>query len=54
MGGLAYLRLLEFAPDGETVQVRTYSPYRKKMQISKVEDFAFKLRDAPRATSSDN
>jgi hypothetical protein len=25
-----YLRLLEFLPDGTTVQVRTYSPYLKK------------------------
>lgn len=43
MGGLAYLRLLEFAPDGETVQVRTYSPYRDKRQVSALEDFRFKL-----------
>jgi hypothetical protein len=51
MGGLAYLRLLEFAPDGESVQVRTYSPHRKKMQVSSLEDFVFKLQDAPAATS---
>ena len=48
-GGLAYLRLLEFASDGETVQVRTYSPSTRKMRISKLEDFTFKLQDAPRA-----
>jgi hypothetical protein len=54
MGGLAYLRLLEFDPDGETVQVRTYSPYREKMQISSLEDFVFKLQDAPAAASSAN
>jgi serine phosphatase RsbU (regulator of sigma subunit) len=54
MGGLAYLRLLEFAPDGETVQVWTYSPYREKMQISILEDFVFKLQDASAAASSAN
>ncbi len=42
-GGLAYMRLLEFAPDGKAVQVRTYSPYRKKMQVSHLEDFVFQL-----------
>ena len=42
-GGLAYLRLLEFAPGGKTVQVRTYSPYRKKLQVSKLEDFTFQV-----------
>jgi hypothetical protein len=26
-GGLGWLRLLEFMPDGQTVHVRTYSPY---------------------------
>ncbi|MEM7390887.1 MAG: metallophosphoesterase [Verrucomicrobiota bacterium] len=44
-GGLAYMRLLEFAPDDTTVQVRTYSPYRKKMQISDLEDFTFTIKD---------
>ncbi len=51
-GGLAYLRLLEFAPNGETVQVRTYSPYTKKTRISELEDFAFKLQDAPTDVST--
>ncbi len=45
MGGLAYMRLLEFLPDGKTVQVRTYSPYRKKLQISHLEDFKFVLKE---------
>jgi hypothetical protein len=52
MGGLAYLRLLEFAPDGKTVQVRTYSPYRRKLQVSKLEDFTFELQDAAASTPS--
>jgi hypothetical protein len=52
MGGLAYLRLLKFAPDGEAVQVRTCSPYRETMQIFILKDFVFKLQDAPAAASS--
>ena len=27
LGGEGYLRLLEFRPDGKTVQIKTYSPY---------------------------
>ena len=27
LGGEGYLRLMEFRPDGKTIQVRTYSPY---------------------------
>ena len=45
-GGLAYFRLLEFAPDATTVQVRTYSPHRNKTRRSELEEFKFKLRDA--------
>ncbi len=45
-GGLAYLRLLEFAPDGVTVQVRTYSPHRNKTRVSDLEEFRFKLKEA--------
>jgi hypothetical protein len=45
-GGLAYFRLLEFAPDSTTVQVRTYSPYRNKTRRSDLEEFAFKLHNA--------
>jgi hypothetical protein len=51
-GGLAYLRMLEFAPDRETVQVRTYSPYTEKVRFSKLEHFKFKLKDAPQAGTS--
>ena len=42
-GGMAYLRLLEFLPDGKTVQVRTYSPALKSTRRSELEAFRFKL-----------
>ena len=51
-GGMAYLRLLEFLPDGKTVQVRTYSPVLKSTRQSELEEFRFELkladRDRPR------
>ena len=49
-GGMGFLRLLEFFPDRETVQVRTYSPVTggKNPRDPKLEDFAFKLRFATR------
>jgi hypothetical protein len=47
-GGMAYLRLLEFQPGGNSVQVRTYSPLTDKQRISDLEDFQFALRDATR------
>jgi len=43
-GGKGYLRLLEFLPDGKTVQVRTYSPVSKRLRKSKFEDFRFELK----------
>jgi len=32
-GGDGWIRLLEFLPDGETVQVKTYSPYRDRLGL---------------------
>jgi hypothetical protein len=57
-GGQGFLRLLEFLPDGKTVQVRTYSPVtnqirspitkgNKPLQDPKLEEFIFKLQAAP-------
>ena len=57
-GGHGFLRLLEFLPDGKTVQVRTYSPTRKEIRSSitkgdkplrdpKLEEFVFALGAAP-------
>ncbi len=51
-GGYGFLRLLEFLPDGKTVQVRTYSPYTKKKnpRDPKLEEFRFELQAATRKT----
>lgn len=46
-GGQAYLRLLEFLPDGKTVQVRTYSPALHQSRQSALEEFTFTLQGAP-------
>jgi hypothetical protein len=45
-GGSGYLRLLEFHPDGTTVQVRTYSPVLDRHLTDPGHQFAFKLRTA--------
>ena len=45
-GGQAFMRLLEFLPDGKTVQVRTYSPALKRTLSSKLEEFTFTLKPA--------
>jgi len=50
-GGQGWLRLLEFLPDGQTVHVRTYSPYfagdgnatTDPWRIGPDDDFSFKL-----------
>ena len=42
-GGKAYMRLLEFLPDGKKVQVWTYSPSLKKKLSSTLEQFTFEL-----------
>ena len=49
-GGMGFLRLLEFLPDQETVQVRTYSPVTggKNPRDSELEEFVFKLQPATR------
>jgi hypothetical protein len=53
-GGMGFLRVLEFLPDGKTVQVRTYSPVTKgtNPRDPKLEEFTFELklpdRDKPR------
>ena len=42
-GGEAYLRLLEFLPDGQTVQVKTYSPALDKYKTDVDNQFTLKL-----------
>jgi hypothetical protein len=43
LGGEGYLRLLEFRPDGKTVQVKTYSPLYDRYLIAPDQQFAFTL-----------
>jgi predicted phosphodiesterase len=56
-GGYGFLRVLEFLPDGSTVQVRTYSPVTKQIRSPitrgenplhhpKLEEFTFELQTA--------
>jgi len=56
-GGHGFLRVLEFLPDGRTVQVRTYSPVTKEIRSPitrgdkplrdpKLEEFTFRLQAA--------
>ena len=56
-GGNGFLRVLEFLPDGKTLQVRTYSPVTKEIRSPltrgdkpqrdpKLEEFTFKLQAA--------
>ena len=56
-GGMGFMRLLEFQPDGKTVQVRTFSPSTGEVRRSVLEDFTFTLqgptRDEPRRVLED-
>lgn len=51
-GGQAYLRLLEFMPDGKSVRVQTYSPATKGTNPwnPPLEDFSFTLQGPTRST----
>jgi len=52
-GGYGFLRLLEFLPDGKTVQVRTYSPVTggTNPRNPNLEEFQFELQTATRDQS---
>jgi hypothetical protein len=43
MGGEGYLRILEFHPDGKTVQVKSYSPVLDKYLLDEDQQFRFEL-----------
>lgn len=51
-GGNGFLRLLEFLPDGKTVQVKTYSPYRKRYKTDPANQFSLTLCTASEAPPS--
>jgi hypothetical protein len=42
-GGEGYLRLVEFLPDGKTVQVKTYSPYLDQYLTDDQQQFVLEL-----------
>ena len=43
LGGEGYLRILEFLPDGKTVQVKSYSPFYDKYLRDAGNQFTFRL-----------
>lgn len=43
LGGEAYMRLLEFLPDGQTVQVKTYSPLYNSYLLQPDQQFRLEL-----------
>ena len=42
LGGESRLRLLEFLPDGETIQVKTYCPLYEKYETHPESQFIIK------------
>jgi hypothetical protein len=42
-GGEGFLRLVEFLPDGETVQIRAYSPSLDAFKTDPQNQFTLKL-----------
>lgn len=46
-GGEGYLRLLEFLPDGNTVQVKSYSPHLDKYMTASDQQFVLTVPPAP-------
>jgi len=50
-GGQGYLRLVEFLPDGRTVQVRDYSPVLDKYQTEPQRQFVLELAPAAQQAS---
>ena len=43
LGGTSWLRLLEFLPDGKTVQARTYNPFYEKYETDPQSQFTFTI-----------
>ena len=46
-GGNGYMRLLEFLPDGQTVHVRSYSPYLDSSFTGSDQDFTISMTSLP-------
>jgi hypothetical protein len=47
LGGDGWIRLIEFLEDGETVRVRTYSPYHELARLSAPNSFEFEISPLP-------
>ncbi len=47
LGGEAYLRLVEFQPDGNTVYMVAYSPLHDRFMLEPDQSFTIKLDEAP-------
>lgn len=43
-GGLGYLRLLEFLPDGKTLRIKTYSPSLKRYAVAGDQSFDLEIK----------
>jgi hypothetical protein len=46
-GGNGWIRLIEFLPDGETVQVKTYSPYLDAWRTDGANQFVMTISQVP-------
>lgn len=44
LGGESFLRLIEFLPDGETVQIKAYSPHYDRYKTDRQNQFVLKLK----------
>ncbi|MEO1617246.1 MAG: metallophosphoesterase [Planctomycetota bacterium] len=47
-GGQGWLRLIEFLPDGDTIQIRTYSPVLDQFNTDPQHQFRLQLTQTPR------
>ncbi|WP_158265286.1 metallophosphoesterase [Blastopirellula marina] len=54
LGGEAYLRLLEFDPNGNTVHVLAYSPLYDRYRLDRDHTFTIQLDQAPADQPADN
>jgi len=51
-GGDGWLRLIEILPDGETVQVKTYSPVLDQYNTDPQHQFQLRLQPAKKASAA--
>lgn len=51
-GGDGFLRLMEFLPDGETVQIKAFSPYKNAFKTDSKNQFILKLQSSRKLNAS--